>query len=136
MIADARSLSRFIVVGLTNTLINLAVFTLAMRLLPDAPWSYSAAQLAAYTPGVAWSYFWNRRWAFESRERHRKLLWRFLASQALFAVVSGVGIQQLVARTPLSRTVAWLLVSAAMTVINYLALRHVIFPRVADRVAP
>ena len=129
MIADARSASRFVVVGLTNTLINLAVFSLAMHALPDAPWSYAAAQLAAYTPGVAWSYFWNRRWSFESTEGHRKLLWRFVASQALFAVLSGLCIQQLVAHTTLSRTVAWLVVSAVMTVINYLALRHAIFPR-------
>ena len=66
MIADARSVSRFLVVGLTNTLLNLAIFTLAMRVLPGSPLGYTLAQLACYTPGVLWSYFWNRRWSFES----------------------------------------------------------------------
>jgi putative flippase GtrA len=129
VIADARSASRFIVVGLTNTLINLAVFTLAMRVLPESPLGYTLAQLACYTPGVLWSYFWNRRWSFESAEGHRKLLWRFVASQAFFAVLSGLCIQQLVAHAGLPRTLAWLIVSAAVTVLNYLALRHVVFPR-------
>jgi len=126
---DLRSLARFVAVGVSNTLINLAVFSLAMRALPHRPWSYAVAQLASYTPGVAWSYFWNRRWSFESTEGHRKLLWRFVASQVLFALFSGVCIQQLVVHSGLSTTVCWLIVSAVMTVLNYLVMRHVIFPR-------
>jgi putative flippase GtrA len=126
---DLRSLARFIGVGVSNTLINLAVFSLVMRALPHRPWSYPVAQLASYTPGVAWSYFWNRRWSFESSEGHRKLLWRFVASQVVFAVFSGVCIEQLVVRSGLSATVCWLIVSAVMTVLNYLVMRHVIFPR-------
>jgi len=126
---DLRSLARFVAVGVSNTLINLAVFSVAMRLLPHAPWSYAVAQLACYTPGVAWSYVWNRRWSFESTDGHRKLLWRFVASQVVFAVFSGVCIQQLVVRSGLSATVCWLIVSAVMTVLNYLVMRHVIFPR-------
>ncbi len=56
---------RFIVVGVTNTLVTLGVFALLARVLhvPDIP-----ANALAYLLGIANSFFWNKYWTFSARD--------------------------------------------------------------------
>lgn len=55
---------KFVVIGMTNTLITLAAFNvLAIVLGVRAP----LANAFAYSIGIANSYFWNSRWTFGDR---------------------------------------------------------------------
>jgi putative flippase GtrA len=56
---------RFVVVGLSNTLVTLGVFALLARVLgvPDIP-----ANAAAYLIGIANSFIWNKYWTFSARK--------------------------------------------------------------------
>jgi putative flippase GtrA len=55
---------RFVVVGVTNTLVTLGVFALLARVLhvPDIP-----ANALAYLIGIANSFIWNKYWTFSAR---------------------------------------------------------------------
>jgi putative flippase GtrA len=126
-VVEARSLTRFVLVGISNTAISYGTFWIVSRLLPDVPWRYGLAQLASYPPGLAWSYVWNRQWSFGSSGAHRTQLWRFVASQVAFAVLSAVGVNLSVATTPFSPSACWAGVTGIVMVLNYLTMRHWVF---------
>jgi putative flippase GtrA len=59
---------RFIVVGVSNTIVTLAVFALLARVfhVPDIP-----SNAIAYILGIANSFFWNKYWTFGARRSGR-----------------------------------------------------------------
>jgi putative flippase GtrA len=131
-IVEVRSLTRFIVVGFSNTAINFVVFWLVSRALPPTTWRYAAAQVAAYVPSMAWSYFWNRRWAFSVHAPQDGSVSRFVAVQITFALLSAYGIQLMVDTTHLPPNLCWLVVMSVTTLSNYLTLRRWVFRPAAD----
>ena len=59
--------ARFLVVGLLNTAVDLAVYvTLTRALALFAAWKVAAKALS-YAAGLLNSYYWNRRWTFRSQ---------------------------------------------------------------------
>ena len=62
---EFKKLVKFGVVGVLNTAVDYAVFTLAGLLSPNI----YLAQSAGYCCGVLNSYCWNRRWTFRSEGR-------------------------------------------------------------------
>jgi dolichol-phosphate mannosyltransferase len=74
--ANWHQLARFVVVGTTSYLINLATYALFLGLGVD----YRLAALVAFVVSVSNSFFWNRRWTFDARtERPHAQMPRFLA---------------------------------------------------------
>jgi putative flippase GtrA len=65
-------MARFGAVGVLNTAVDAAVFTL-LYAWAGAP--YAAAQTAAYGAGALNSYIWNKRWTFKSRSRANAREW-------------------------------------------------------------
>jgi len=128
-IGDARSAARFLVVGAGNAALSFCIYRAVLHVLPPAAWRYTAAFLGSYVPGILYSYVLNRRWSFEATNASGALFFHFLASQVALAVVSGVCVVQLRAHTPLSDNLSWVLVAGAVTALNYLTLRHLVFRR-------
>jgi putative flippase GtrA len=124
VIAFARRLSevsviRFGVVGVSNTVIGGGVFWSLHRVMPAA-----AAQGIAYTLGTLWSYYWNRRWTFQSQGKVASEASRFFGLQIGFMLLSSALLGLLVDRAHLPSGACWLLVVAIITVLNFVASRY------------
>lgn len=120
---------KFNAVGLLNTLIDFAVFTLLHSLgLVNTP-----AQIISYSAGTANSFFWNKKVTFRDRERgnnesfDRMQLVRFIVlnlvvlgiSVLLIHILTGVlGIQVLIAKV---------LVTFVTVIINFFGSRKWVF---------
>lgn len=78
-------MSRFALVGLANTGIDLAVFTLLAGALQ---WSVLPANVLSYSTGILNSFFLNKYWTF----RDRTPLSRSLPSGVRFVLVNLVGL--------------------------------------------
>ena len=120
------SLVRFGVVGVSNTAIGFGAFWTAHRVLRAA-----VAQGIAYTLGTLWSYYWNRRWTFQSQGKVASEAGRFFSLQIGFMLLSSALLGLLVDREHLPPWPCWLAVSVLITVLNFVASRYWAFkPRV------
>ena len=113
------SVVRFGVVGVSNMAVSLAAFWTAHRVLPA-----SAAQGIAYTLGTVWSYYWNRRWTFQSQGDVASEAGRFVTLQIAFMLLSSALLGLLVDHMHLPSTLCWIGVSAFVTVLNFVASRY------------
>lgn len=120
------SIVRFGVVGVSNTAIGFGAFWTAHRVLRAA-----VAQGIAYTLGTLWSYYWNRRWTFQSQGKVASEAGRFFSLQIGFMLLSSALLGVLVDREHLPPWPCWLAVSVLITVLNFVASRYWAFkPRV------
>ena len=113
------SLVRFGIVGVSNTGIGFVAFWSLHRVLGAA-----AAQGIAYTLGTLWSYYWNRRWTFQSQGKVASEASRFFGLQLGFMLLSSVLLGLLVDHAHLPSLPCWLAVSALVTVLNFVASRY------------
>ena len=77
----SRQLVRFLVVGLSNTLISFVAY----RLLLAGGVAYAPAALLAFVPGAVNGYVLNRRWTFAARDTRRARV-LYVMTQAAAAV--------------------------------------------------
>lgn len=121
---------RFLVVGCTNTAVSFVVFLLAMAWLPAAlPWRAGLAQAVSYLAGMAWGYALSRLWSFRDSNRPGGSLARYAASQIGFLLLSSLLLHAAVDRLHAPKQAAWLATMAGITLLNYLTLRHWVFPK-------
>jgi putative flippase GtrA len=113
------SVLRFGVVGVSNTLLSFTIFWSAHRVLPAA-----AAQGLSYAVGMIWSYYWNRRWTFQSRGNLASEAGRFFSLQIGFMLLSAALLGLLVDHAHLPSGPSWLAVTALITVLNFVASRY------------
>lgn len=114
---------RFLLVGLSNALISFVVYLAMLALLPHAVGRTSLAQAIAYGAGTCWSYAWNRIWVFGSRDRVIEEGSRFLAVQVSLMLISIAAIGVAVDGLGTDPVLAWVMVMAAITILNFLLLR-------------
>ncbi|WP_068776152.1 GtrA family protein [Paenibacillus sp. FJAT-26967] len=118
-------LFRFGIVGVSNTLVDWAVFWL---LLSGLGMHYVAAQTFAYLCGTLNSFLWNRKWTFASKESFRA------AEAAKFFLVNGICLASSYALLFVCRDVfGWnmpvskLVVTVLLLMVNYAASRLWVF---------
>jgi putative flippase GtrA len=107
-----KQLVRFLCVGASGYLVNLATFAICIHLLKV---SDAASLVIAFLVGCSNNFVWNRHWTFDAREEHpfRQGLRFFAVSTLVFFFATGiydvlthdVGIQQKV----LSDGIAWMI---------------------------
>lgn len=119
--------ARFLAVGVVNTVVTFVVFRGAYALLRGRPGAPALAQVAASTVGILCSFALNRGWTFKSGAARGPEFLRFVVEQlavfALGAAVLELGIDVLRLRA----TPCWLLTTAGVAVVNFLALRYWVF---------
>lgn len=118
----ARTLSRFVLVGVTNAVIGWSVFSimLGVDLLPEAGRA-AVAQVCAYAVGVAWAFWANRTFAFGATgAAPAGQAMRFAVVQAGGLVASAAAIGLLVDGLGVAPFVAWLGTMSLVTLANYL----------------
>ncbi len=112
------SVVRFGVVGVSNTALGFGVFWSAHHLMPAM-----GAQFLSYAVGMLWSYYWNRRWTFQSQGRVANEAMRFFTSQIGFMLLSSGLLGLLVDRMHFPSGPTWLMTMVLITVLNFLVSR-------------
>jgi putative flippase GtrA len=129
-LADGREQHRFIrflIVGLSNTVVSFISYSIALAILPSAPGMASLAQIASYGAGMFWSYAWNRRWVFASGGPLRAQSARFFGVQIGLMLFSALLIGSAVDQHGANPVWAWLVTMTIVTIVNFLLLRLWIF---------
>jgi putative flippase GtrA len=112
------SVVRFGVVGVSNTALGFGVFWSAHHLMPAM-----GAQCLSYAVGMLWSYYWNRRWTFQSQGRVASEAMRFFTSQIGFMLLSSGLLGLFVDRMHFPSGPTWLMTMVLITVLNFLVSR-------------
>jgi len=112
-------LVRFGVVGASNAAVGFGTFWSALHVMRAA-----FAQAMAYAVGTAWSYYWNRRWTFESSGAVAGEATRFVSLQAGFLLFSSGCMGFFVDRHHLPAGPTWLAVMFVVTVLNFVLSRY------------
>ena len=110
---------RFGVVGASNAVIGFTVFRVALHACAAF---YS--QALAYTVGTLWSYYWNRRWTFQSQGNVAAEAARFFGLQIGFMVLSASLLGLLVDRLRFAAGLSWLAVAVLTTLLNFVLSRY------------
>jgi putative flippase GtrA len=119
--------ARFVVVGLSNSLLSFVAFRAGIELLPPVGGRAAAAQALAYAAGILWSFYWNRRWTFGARGPVTRSLAAFAATQGALLALTSAALGLAVDALGAPATPSWLAVMAGATLLNYLAQRHLVF---------
>ncbi|WP_371377841.1 GtrA family protein [Thalassotalea aquiviva] len=109
-------LSKFFIVGLSNTLISYISFLFFFSLL-GLPVFIS--QLFSYSIGIGWSYAWNNAWTFKSQKKIRLTLFLFIFCQILLMILSALLLHILNFYFQSYISLLWLTVMAFITVLNF-----------------
>lgn len=128
-ISHKNTLPRFLIVGLTNTIISYAVFWFSIKTLPPFPLRATASQLLSYSAGILWSFFWNRRWTFKSEGSFGGEMWWFVALQISLLLTSACLIGLIVDFLAFPATGSWILVMSYITIVNYILSKKWVFNR-------
>jgi putative flippase GtrA len=128
-IAHKNTLPRFLIVGVTNTIISYAVFWFAVKTLPPFSLRATTSQLLSYSAGILWSFFWNRRWTFKSEGSFGAEMWRFVALQISLLLTSACLIGLMVDFMSFPATGSWILVMSCITMVNYILSKKWVFNR-------
>lgn len=119
-----KQFSRFVVVGVLNTLLGYCVIFAAMYLAGMTP---EASNMAGYGIGLVVSYVLNRNYTFKSKQRHRReiirFFWVFLVAYASNFIVLLILIHQLNLHEGMSQVLAGIV----YVVFSYLMNKYYVF---------
>lgn len=116
--ANWLELIRFLSVGASGYVVNLATFTLCVHAFGI---DYRVAAVLAFLTGVANNFFWNRHWTFGAGDGHAGFqAARFLVvSVGAFLVSFGI-LQVLVTQADVAKVLAQAIAIVAVTPLNFL----------------
>ena len=118
---------RYFIVGLSNAALSYILMVLLYDLQSVNPNRGALAQAGASAFVLIWSYFWNRRWSFNSANEMGREGARFLVIQALvFGLgVAAMGLMVDVLALPL--TASWIAMNGIVIVANFSLLKLWVF---------
>lgn len=131
---------RFLLVGGSNFLLGMLLFQAVWAIgAPLEGWRTPVAQAVAYTIGTAWSFFWNRQWAFRSANGHADGIggeaFRFVLAQILCLIVSTVLVTAAIDGAGLPPLLGWLVAMLPLVLLNFVLINRWVFPSGAVRQA-
>lgn len=126
--SDARSATRFAIVGLTNFCVSFTVFYVCFNYLPETVQRHTPdgalANLLAYVAGMVNSFVLNRSWTFRARGNPAIQALRFgvvnLSSLALSTLVMFWFVDVLA----YSALAIWVPLTLVVMTLNYLGCKH------------
>jgi putative flippase GtrA len=122
MRAEVMRLVRFGLVGVSNTVLTLAAFEVLTRAGVEA----TAASGLGFAAGAANGYLLNRSWTFHARGGVTTLA-RYVAVQALGALLSAAGVALATTDLSLRKLAAECIVLPLVTLVTYTLARSVVF---------
>jgi putative flippase GtrA len=115
-----RQFVKFGIVGASGFIVNLVIFTLLQRLVPNhaAAGPYYAIYSVAFLAGGVSNYFLNRIWTFRSTGHAGKEAAQFL-SVSVMALLVGLGVSALVAPAFGHGHKTWFIATVSGIVVNF-----------------
>ena len=120
-----QELIRFLLVGVSNTTVSYLVFLLGYHVLFVGDTLIS--QPLSYSIGIAWSYFWNRKWTFQSSAVVSKEFLRFLIVQIALLFLSTALIYYAVDWWNIDASICWIFVMLLITALNFMLTKRYVF---------
>ena len=121
------SFPRFVAVGFSNFAVSFTVFRVLLALPWSAQFKASLCQLASYAVGTIWSFTWNRRFTFRSKDPVLGQALRFVTVQASLALVTASLIGLSVDILELAATPSWFVIMGGATITNFLLAKRWVF---------
>jgi len=118
-------LSKFIIVGISNTIISYLVFIVAFNSLLIS--NAFASQAISYSAGIVWSFYWNEKWTFSSEIKRSTLLVRFFSLQITLLFLSSFVMGFAAKNLNWNITLMWFLVMGFITVTNFVFSKILVF---------
>ncbi|MBQ9607801.1 MAG: GtrA family protein [Lachnospiraceae bacterium] len=83
---------KFGIVGVSNTFLSYAINVAVLLMLSPfrISWDYFVANIIAFILSVAWSFFWNNKYVFRSREGEKRNIWAALLKTYISYAVTGL----------------------------------------------
>ncbi|NMM62916.1 GtrA family protein [Clostridium sp. P21] len=122
-----KSLSRFSLVGISNTLIDFIVFTIFQSLVGV---SYTLSQVLGYSFGVINSFIFNKKWTFQGGKSNKKVyheLFQFIIVNVLSLSITLICMKLLVKDFNLNVYLAKIIVTFIAQVTNFIAYKLWVF---------
>ena len=71
---DIYQFIKFIIVGLSNTVVGYIANIVTLILLKDynVGWDYFAGNISSFIFGVLWSYYWNSKYVFKTAKGEKR----------------------------------------------------------------
>ena len=120
-----QELIRFLLVGVSNTTVSYLVFLLGYHILFVGDTLIS--QPLSYSIGIAWSYFWNRKWTFQSSAVVKSEFLRFLIVQIALLFLSTALIYYAVDWWNIDASICWIFVMLLITALNFMLTKRYVF---------
>jgi len=119
-----KQFSRFLVVGVLNTLLGYAVIFACMY---GAGLSPEASNVAGYAVGLVLSYFLNKFYTFESASKSHKEIVRFLAVFGLAYGANFIALQVLIYQMDVYKGLSQILAGIIYIVTSFLLNKYYVF---------
>ncbi|MGK9041949.1 GtrA family protein [Rhizobium sp. SA279] len=116
---------KFLIVGGISTLVNYSVYALLFTVFG---YTYSIAFVAGFLSGVAFGYYFNKRWAFGKQEASSiRLLLSYFVVYALSMIAGILVLKFLVTGMQVHPLIANFFTIVLTTCTNFVGLRYLVF---------
>lgn len=118
-------LTKFIVVGITNTIISYCVFFIFYNFILAG--SAFISQCISYAAGIFWSFTWNKSWTFSEKKHNWKTFIPFFIVQITLLLTSAFALSVAVQNLNWNVNFIWLCVMAIITIANFILSKFLVF---------
>jgi putative flippase GtrA len=116
---------KFIIIGVSNTIISYIVFFILYNNLLAGDAFYS--QCLSYTAGIIWSFIWNKRWTFSEKPNGWASFAPFLTLQLSLLFISAFALDIAKGKLDWNINLIWWCVMAVSTAINFVITKYLVF---------
>jgi putative flippase GtrA len=127
----ARQLFRFVLVGISNTIISFLTFYIVYHFILVAETFLS--QCLSYATGIVWSFYLNRSYTFSDSRPAKKTFISFLLVQLSLMLFSSFLLEKTELLLTWNINLLWCVVMAIITVINFILTRLLVFNDTSQR---
>lgn len=118
-------LSKFITIGISNTIISYIVFIVAYNSFFVGNSFFS--QCISYSVGILWSFIWNKKWTFSSKKHKWVLFLPFVILQIMLLFLSAYLLSIAEQKLDWNITLIWICVMTIITITNFIFLKILVF---------
>lgn len=118
---------RYCLSSVLSSLLDLLIFSIAVRLITAGPWQILAATVTARIFSSLFNYCCNRKLVFKDCEDVRTSLLKYY-TLCIFVMFCSAGLVTFFSFLPVSKTVIKIVVDSILYLFNYYIQRHFIFP--------
>lgn len=118
-------LTKFLIVGLSNTLISYLFFIAFYKFILVS--NAFLSQSISYAAGIAWSFYWNKNWTFSEKTHSLKVFIPFLTVQISLLFLSALLMYFATKSIIVDVNIIWITVMGLITMINFLCSKYLVF---------